>query len=60
LDERFPEGELRIPILDKMKETKDTVVFGKVECGTVRLGDKLALAPYGHPAQVIGLQDAKE
>jgi len=42
-----------------MKE-KDLTVFGKVESGTVRHGDKLAIAPYGHPAQVIGLQDGKE
>jgi len=49
---------LRIPILDKMKE-KDLVVHGKVESGTVKLGDKLAIMPSGNLAQVLGLCDGK-
>jgi len=55
---RFPEGPLRIPILDKMKD-KDLIVHGKVENGTVRLGDKLALMPSGNFCQVQLLLDAK-
>lgn len=43
---RFPKGPLRIPILDKMKD-KDLIVHGKVENGTVKIGDKLALMPSG-------------
>jgi peptide chain release factor subunit 3 len=58
LEPRFPNGPLRIPILDKMKD-KDPIIHGKVENGTVKLGDKLALMPYGHPAQVLGLLDGK-
>jgi len=58
LEERFPKGPLRIPILDKMKE-KDLIIHGKVENGTIKLGDKLALMPSGNPAQVIGLLDGK-
>ena len=58
LEPRFPSGELRIPILDKMKE-KDLVIHGKVENGTVRLGDKMALMPSGNPCQVLGLLDGK-
>jgi peptide chain release factor subunit 3 len=46
LEERFPNGPLRIPILDKMKD-KDLIIHGKVENGTVRLGDKMALMPSG-------------
>jgi peptide chain release factor subunit 3 len=41
---RNPTGLLRIPILDKMKD-RGVVVFGKVESGTVNLGDKLTLMP---------------
>jgi len=55
---RFPNGPLRIPILDKWKE-KDLTAFGKVENGTIRLGDKLAIMPSGVPAQVMSLKDAK-
>ena len=58
LEPRFPDGPLRIPILDKMKD-KHLVAHGKVENGTIRLGDKLAIMPSGAPAQVIGLLDAK-
>lgn len=35
---RDPEGPLRIPILDKMRD-RGTVIFGKVESGTVKVGD---------------------
>jgi len=58
LEVRYPEGPLRIPILDKMKD-KDLVIHGKVENGTVNLGEKLALMPSGNFAQVLGLLDAK-
>lgn len=58
LEKRYPEGPLRIPILDKMKD-KDLVVHGKVENGTVKLGDKLAIMPSGNLAQVMGLLDGK-
>lgn len=58
LEKRFPDGPLRIPVLDKMKE-KDLIVHGKVENGTIRLGDKLALMPSGAPAQVMSLLDGK-
>jgi peptide chain release factor subunit 3 len=58
LEERFPVGPLRIPILDKMKD-KDLIVHGKVENGTIRLGDKLAMMPSAAPAQVLGLLDGK-
>ena len=47
--DRDPEGPLRIPILDKMKD-KDLTVHGKVESGTIRLGDKLAIMPSGNLA----------
>jgi len=46
LEKRFPKGPLRIPILDKMKD-KDLIIHGKVENGTISLGDKLAVMPSG-------------
>ena len=58
LDQRYPKGPLRIPILDKMKEQATLVVHGKVENGSVSLGDKLAIMPSGAPAQVLEVIDA--
>ena len=58
LEPRFPKGNLRIPVLDKMKD-KDLIVHGKVENGTIRLGDKLSIMPSGNLAQCMGLLDAK-
>jgi peptide chain release factor subunit 3 len=49
LEPRFPKGNLRIPVLDKMKD-KDLIVHGKVENGTIRLGDKLSIMPSGNLA----------
>lgn len=58
LEPRSPSGPLRLPVLDKMKD-KDLIVHGKVENGTIRLGDKLAMMPYGSLAQVMHLLDGK-
>lgn len=44
LPPRDPDGPLRIPILDKMRD-RGTVVFGKVESGSVKVGDQLAIMP---------------
>lgn len=44
LEKRYPDGPLRIPILDKMKD-KDLIIHGKVENGTISLGDNLAMMP---------------
>jgi peptide chain release factor subunit 3 len=46
LPPRDPEGPLRIPVLDKMRD-RGIVMFGKVESGTVKLGDQLTLHPSG-------------
>ena len=58
LDERHAKGPLRIPIIDKMKEPA-LICHGKVENGSVALGDKLAVMPSGAPAQVLQLLDGK-
>ncbi len=41
---RKPDGPLRVPVLDKMKD-RGTVIFGKVESGTVKIGDQLTVMP---------------
>lgn len=56
-EKRDPTGELRIPIIDKLKDGSSTVVYGKVQNGTVRIGDKLTIAPHGYPAQVLAIID---
>lgn len=38
---------------------KDLIVHGKVESGTIRIGDKLAIMPSGNLAQVLSLFDGK-
>lgn len=58
-EKRDPNGELRMPIIDKLKDG-GTVVYAKVESGTVRIGDKLVIAPHGNLAQVLSVFDAKE
>jgi peptide chain release factor subunit 3 len=55
LEPRNAEAPLRIPVLDKMKDSNRSVIFGKVEQGTVRLGDRLALSPNNMPCQVLGI-----
>src|SRR3569833_2802840 len=42
LPKRDPNGPLRIPILDKMKDM-GVVVFGKVEQGSISMGDNLLM-----------------
>lgn len=41
-------GAIRIPILDKMRD-RGAIVFGKIENGTLNMGDKLALMPSNIP-----------
>jgi peptide chain release factor subunit 3 len=55
---RDPEGPLRIPVLDKMKD-RGTVMFGKIESGTVKLGDQLSLMPSNLLCQVATIYDSK-
>ena len=45
---RNESGPLRVPVLDRMKEPGvGVIVFGKVESGTIRLGDKIKVYPSG-------------
>jgi peptide chain release factor subunit 3 len=58
LPKRDPDGPIRIPILDRMKD-RGIVVFGKVESGTVRMGEKLTLMPSNTPTQVANVYNSK-
>ncbi len=48
---RDEKGALRVPILDKMFD-RGVVAFGKVESGTICIGDKLKIMPSGIACQV--------
>jgi peptide chain release factor subunit 3 len=56
---RDPNGPLRVPVLDKMSD-RGAIVFGKVESGTIKLGDSLKLMPSGISCQVHTIYDSKE
>lgn len=58
---RSADGPLRLPILDKVKEQGviGVVAHGKIESGTIRVGDKIMISPTGYPAQVGGILDHK-
>lgn len=60
IDARNAEAPLRIPVLDKMKDGNRSIIFGKVEQGTVRLGDRLALSPNNLPCQVLNIVNDKQ
>ena len=59
LQDRFPDGPLRVPILDKMRVDANLIVYGKVENGTMSIGEKLAIMPSGAPAQVLKIVDSR-
>lgn len=58
LSHRDPGAPLRVPILDKLKVDNNLIVYGKVESGTISIGDKLAIMPSGAPAQVLKVFDS--
>jgi peptide chain release factor subunit 3 len=53
--DRNSEGAMRLPVLDKFKDMGTSTVLGKVESGTIQVGDKLTLQPYGQEAEVSGI-----
>jgi peptide chain release factor subunit 3 len=59
LPERDPNGPLRIPVLDKMKD-RGVVAFGKVESGTVKVGTKLSVMPNDIHCQVTAIINCKQ
>jgi peptide chain release factor subunit 3 len=58
LPKRDPTGPIKVPILYKMND-KGIVVFGKIERGTVTMGEKLVLMPSNLPCQVLNIYNSK-
>jgi len=58
VEKRDPNAALRIPVLEKVKE-QGVVAHGKIESGTIRIGDKIMVSPSGYPAQVGAILDHK-
>ena len=54
-DEKAP---LRIPVLERKKKIGNTVVYGKVAAGTLKLGDSLRIMPSGITCQVQTIKNA--
>ncbi len=52
---RNPDGALRIPCLDRYLE-RGCVVMGKVEAGTIRVGDEVVFAPTKKRAKVEAIE----
>jgi len=59
IPKRDPNGPLRLPIMDKYKES-GFFVFGKVESGTLVLGHTFAIVPSGDEVQVIGIFNSED
>lgn len=60
VENRNPDAPLRFPVLDKDRDANKNFVLGKVEAGTLRLGDKLALAPNNLPCQVLQIENFRD
>ena len=43
--QRFPDAAVRVPILDKFKDSGRCVLLGKVESGILRVGDSYTIMP---------------
>lgn len=56
---RDPNGPLRVPVLDKMKDMA-VMAFGKVESGTIKIGSKLSCMPNDTHCQVTGIYNCKQ
>lgn len=60
VENRDPNGPVRIPILHKERdESKNLMAHGKVESGTINVGDKIQLSPSGFPSQIGMILDHK-
>lgn len=54
IEGRDPNAPLRIPILDKFTD-RGTGIMGKIETGSVRVGQKVSIYPGGHKGSVEGI-----
>eukprot|EP01126_Amoeba_proteus_P021416 TRINITY_DN2175_c0_g2_i1.p1 TRINITY_DN2175_c0_g2~~TRINITY_DN2175_c0_g2_i1.p1 ORF type:complete len:601 (-),score=148.78 TRINITY_DN2175_c0_g2_i1:61-1737(-) len=55
--DRQDEKPLRIPVLDRYKESGKLHVLGKVECGVLRTGDVISAHPGGTTFKVLQIQN---
>jgi peptide chain release factor subunit 3 len=55
--ERLDESPLRIPVLDKYKESGKVFVLGKVEAGVLRTGDDILIMPGNVKVNVSQIQN---
>jgi len=61
LPKRDPKAPLRIPVLDKLKDSGKLVIQGKVESGSMYLGQKVIIMPGKKAGKVLSLAtDLKE
>ena len=58
LENGDPNGPIRIPILDKMRD-RGVMLFGKVESGTVHMGSKVTLMPNNIQCTVGNVYDGE-
>jgi len=59
MDGRDAKGPLRVPVLDRYYE-RGCVVLGKVESGTLRVGDEITMAPTNRTAKVDSISIAEK
>ena len=59
LPPRNEKGPLRIPVLDRYKE-QSVYVLGKIESGTIRVGQKYIVMPHKTPIDVTWLFNTEE
>lgn len=59
LPKKDPQGPLRVPVIDKMKD-RGVVAFGKVESGTIEIGTRLTVMPNDRHCQVTGILNCKQ
>ena len=59
LPERKANGPLRIPVLDRYKE-QNIYVLGKIESGTIKVGNKYVVMPQKIPIEVTWLFNTEE
>mmetsp|Transcript_4333 Transcript_4333/g.6504 ORF Transcript_4333/g.6504 Transcript_4333/m.6504 type:complete len:452 (+) Transcript_4333:103-1458(+) len=53
---RKPDDALRVPVFDRFKDRGSTTALGKVESGTLNVGDKVVLMPNNVETEVTGIE----
>jgi len=53
---RDADGPIRLPVLDRYKEKGTTVVLGKLESGTLKVGDSVTMMPNKQTTEVTFLE----